>query len=82
MVTLTFNIYFYQQSFCLHLYNCYGLPKFSLEISTTNVFQLSFETGCVPYPPFLFGMAFTAQINIGSVDLLLHFTKVKCDSWT
>ena len=27
-------------------------------------------------------LAQVAQIIIGSVDLLLHFTKVKCDSWT
>ena len=27
-------------------------------------------------------MCSTSCVNIGSVDLLSHFTKVKCDSWT
>ena len=40
------------------------------------------ENKLLPLKRGYVGVVNRSQKDIGSVDLLLHFTKVKCDSWT
>ena len=43
---------------------------------------MTLGTKITPMTPSLGFVSVMSSTTIGSVDLLLHFTKVKCDSWT